>query len=313
MRAAVLHDFGDPDAFSIESVPTPRPGPNEVLVKVAAAGVGSWDPPLRSGEWSQGDEKFPLILGSDGAGTVVGKGARVNRFRLGERVYGYNFGNAKGGFYAQYVAVPVSNVMRFPAGFDAIHAGALAAIGLTALEGVDDALGLAPDETVIITGASGNVGILAVQFAKLRGARVLAVASGGDGVALVSRLGADAAIDGRRENVAADAKRFAPDGADAVLAFAGGTVLTKCLDNLRRGGRLAYPNGIEPEPRKRRGLKVKTYDAEPGVRQFERLNEAMEKGDVELPIAKTYALADVAKAHELIEKGHVVGRVVLKI
>lgn len=313
MRAAVLHDFGDPDAFEIETVPVPRPNANEVLIKVAAAGVGSWDPALRSGEWAEEDTKFPLILGSDGSGTIIGKGARVNRLSLGARVYAYSFGNPKGGFYAQYAVASASNVAPIPPMLDVMHAGALPAIGLTALQGVDDALELEPGENVIIVGASGNVGMLAIQFAKLRGARVLAVASGADGVAFVSRLGADAAIDGHTENIEADAKRFAPDGADAVLAFAGGQTLTRCLDCLKDGGRLAYPNGVEPEPRKRRGLKIKTYDAEGGARQFERLNEAVEEADLEVPIAKVYALADVARAHERLEKGHVLGRIVLKV
>ena len=311
MRAAVLHAYGDPDVFSIETVPVPRPGANEVLIKVAAAGIGSWDPSLRAGEW--GREKLPRILGSDGAGTVVAKGARVNRFRVGERVYAYGFDNAKGGFYAQYAAVPASNVARIPKGLDFNQAGALAAIGLTALQGVDGALHVAPGESVIIVGASGNVGMLALQFARLRLARVLAVASGPDGVAFVKRLGADAAVDGHRAGIEAAARRFDPDGADAVLAFAGGPALTQSLECLAEGGRLAYPNGIEPEPRKRKGLETTTYDAEAGVRQFERLNDAMEEGAIQVPIASVYALDDVARAHERIEKGHVLGRIVLKI
>src|SRR5262245_58157703 len=89
MRAAVLHRFGGPRSFSIESVPVPKPGPNEVLIKVAVAGIGSWDPWPRGGGLGKG--KFPLILGSDGAGTVVAKGARVTRFRIGERVYSFNY------------------------------------------------------------------------------------------------------------------------------------------------------------------------------------------------------------------------------
>src|SRR5207237_1390388 len=154
---------------------------------------------------------------------------------------------------------------------DEISAGAVPALGLTALQGVDKALGLADGESVIVHGASGNVGMLAVQFAKHRGARVLATASGPDGVEFVRRLGADEVIDGRRDDIGAAAKRFAANGIDAVLAFVGGHELTGCLDALRRGGRVAYPNGIEPEPRKRRGLRIKAYDAEVGPRELERL------------------------------------------
>src|SRR5207249_10755063 len=119
-------------------------------------------------------------------------------------------------------------------------------IGLTALQGVDDALRIAAGETVIIHGASGNVGMIALQFAKRRGARVLATASGSDGVELARRLGADEAIDGRGADLTAALEQFAPNGVDAVLAFVGGKELTRCLDVTKNGGRLAYPSGIEP-------------------------------------------------------------------
>src|SRR5207248_4593675 len=111
--------------------------------------------------------------------------------------------------------------------------------------------------------------------AKRRGARVLAIASGSDGVELARRLGAEEALDGRAGDLDAALEQFAPNGVDAVLAFVGGKELTRCLDAVKKGGRLAYPSGIEPEPRKRRGLRITSYDAESGVRQFERLNAAI--------------------------------------
>jgi NADPH2:quinone reductase len=158
------------------------------------------------------------------------------------------------------------------------------------------------------------VGSLALQFAKWRGARVLATASGRDGIALVRRLGADAAVDGKRDDLLAAARRFAPSGVDAVLAFVGGKSLVQCLDALKtRGGRLAYPNGVEPAPRKRRGVKTTAYDGAPGVREFARFNRAVEKAKLKVPIAKTYPLARAAAAYTLVKKGHVLGKVVLQI
>jgi NADPH:quinone reductase-like Zn-dependent oxidoreductase len=313
MRAAVIDRYGGPDVLSVQTVPVPRLNAAEVLIAVDAAGVGSWDPSLRNGEWADDDAKFPLILGSDGSGTVVAVGSRVYRIGVGDRVYSYSIQNPKGGFYAEYVAVSASKVARVPEDLDAIRAAAVPAIGLTALQGVDDTLEIAAGERVIIHGASGNVGMLAVQFAKLRGARVLATASGTDGVELVRGLGADEAIDGRTADIEAATKEFAPDGVDALLAFVGGEELTRCLDAVKEGGRLAYPNGIEPEPRKRRGLRIKSYNAEPGVRPMERLNAAVEESKLEVPIAATFPLKDVALAHERIERGHVLGRVVLDI
>ena len=99
-------------------------------------------------------------------------------------------------------------------------------------------------ETVIIHGASGGVGTLAVQFARLRGAKVFATASGKEGIELVREMGAHNVVDGKRVDIDDQARRFASDGVDAVLAFAGGDALEKCLNALRSGGRLAHPNGI---------------------------------------------------------------------
>src|SRR5206468_1123279 len=123
--------------------------------------------------------------------------------------------------------------------------------GLTALQGVDDTLKIRRGEAVAIHGASGGVGSPALQFAKMLGARVLATASGKDAIRFVRRLGADAAADGRHDDLAAAARRFAPDGLDAVLALAGGPALTRLLDAVKRGGRVAFPNGVDPAPRKR--------------------------------------------------------------
>jgi len=154
---------------------------------------------------------------------------------------------------------------------------------------------------------------VALQFAKMRGARVLATASGRDGMALVRRLGADAAADARRDDLKAAARAFAPEGVDAVLALAGGKPLTRLLDAVRRGGRVAYPTGIEPEPRRRPGVSVKAYDGTPGVREFERLGRAIETARLTVQIAAAYPLAQAAKAQARIEKGHVLGKVVLRV
>ena len=311
MRAAAIDRFGGPELLTIHTLPVPKHNAQEVLIAIDAAGVGIWDAKARQGAWAEREE-FPLILGSDGAGIVAAVGSSVKRLAVGDRVYAYSYDNPKGGFYAEYVAVAAGKVAPIPGRLDMLHAGAIPTIALTALQGVDDALGIEPGERVIIHGASGNVGMLALQFAKRRGARVLATASGSDGLDFVQRLGADAAIDGKRDDILAAAREFAPDGADAVLAFVGGKELTRCLDALRKGGRVAYPNGIEPEPKKRKGIKMKAYDGTPGVREFERLARAIEESDLQVPIAGAFNLDDAASAHRLLEKGHVLGKVVLK-
>jgi NADPH:quinone reductase-like Zn-dependent oxidoreductase len=313
LKAAALDRFGGPSVLTMHELPMPAVGANEVLIALRAAGVGSWDAEMRHGWSPSGRTHFPLVLGSDGAGTVAALGASVRRFEIGERVYAYSFDNPKGGFYADHVVVPAERVARVPERLDDLQAGGLGTTGLTALQGVDDALHVARGETLIIHGGSGGVGTLAVQFARARGARVLTTASGKEGVALVRRLGAEAAVDGKRGDLVAAARRFAPEGVDAVLALAGGPALTQCLDALRRGGRLAYPHGIEPAPKKRAGLKVIVYDAVPGVRELQRLGRAVESARLEVPIAKVFPLAQAAKAHARLAEGHVLGKIVLEI
>ena len=312
MRAVAIDRFGGPKVLVMHDLPIPKISPQEVLIAVDTAGVGGWDARAREGKWAD-DDTFPKILGVDGSGVVKEVGAQVKRFKRGDLVYAYSYGNEKGGFYAEYVAVAASNAARKPKRLDMVEAGALGTIGLTALQGVDDALEIEPGENVIVHGASGNVGMLALQFAKRRGASVLATASGRDGIKLVQRLGADEAIDGKRADIIKATRALAPDGVDAVLAFAGGKELTRCLDALRKGGRAAYPNGVEPEPRKRKGIRIKSYDAVPGVREFERLERAIDESKLEIPIAATFNMKDARAAHRLIEKGHVLGKVVLRI
>jgi NADPH:quinone reductase-like Zn-dependent oxidoreductase len=313
MRAAALDRFGGPEVLTPHMLPVPVPEAREVLIALHTAGVGSWDAEMRAGWSPSGHPKFPLVLGTDGSGTIVEVGSSVRRLKVGDKVYSYSFDNPKGGFYAEYVAVDADKVGFVPERLDLKHAGAVATTGLTALQGVDDALHVRKGESVLIHGASGGVGTLAVQFAKLRGARVLASASGADGIKLVRRLGADEVVDGKYEDVAAAAHRFAPHGLDAVLATVGGDLLERLLDVIRPGGRLAYPNGVEPEPKERSGIKIVAYDAVPGVREFERLNRAIEAAKLKVPIAAEYPLAEAAKAHERLAAGHVIGKIVLRI
>ncbi len=313
MLAAAIDHFGPPEELKIHEMPVPILDEREVLIRVHTAGVGGWDAEMRSGAWAPENPSFPLVLGTDGAGIVAAMGSHVRRFEVGNSVYSYSFNNPKGGFYAEYVAVEAEKAAPIPSNLDLEHAGAIPTTGLTALQGIDNALRLRAGESIIIHGASGGVGTMAVQFAKLRGARVLATASGRDGVALVLKLGADVGVDGRHDNILEAARLFAPKGVDAILAMAGGEALESCLDALRDRGRVAYPNGIEPEPRRRPGIRITSYDAVAGAREFKHLNEAVEGCDLQVPIADAYPLVDARKAHERIEEGHVLGKIVLRI
>ena len=313
MNAAAIDHFGGPEVLTLHRLPVPTLDHGEVLIALHAAGVGSWDADMRAGWHPDGKPKFPLVLGTDGAGTVAAMGAHVRRFRVGEAVYSYSFNNPKGGFYAEYVAVDADKVAPVPRGLDFLKAGAIPTTGLTAIQGIDDALQVKSGEQVIIHGGSGGVGTLAIQFAKLRGASVLATASGEDGLALVRKLGADVAVDGRSGNIAAAARAFAPNGVDAVLGLAGGEAFEACIEAVRVDGRVAWPNGVEPSPGKRHGIRMVAYDAIAGVREFQHLGTAIEAAQLEVPITAKFSLADAAKAHQRLSKEHVRGKIVLRV
>ena len=313
MKAAAIDRFGPPSTLKLHSLPIPIPDDGEVLIALHAAGVGVWDTDIRGGWWPEGKPKFPLVLGTDGAGVIMAKGKRTPRFAIGERVWAYEFINRKGGFYAQYVAVNVRHVGPVPKRLDLLHAGAAAVTGLTALQGVDDHLRVRRGQSVLVFGASGAVGTLAVQFAKRKGARVIGTVRGRAAQRLVRKLGADAVIDPKNKNAADELRAFAPEGLHAALAFAGGDALEEFLEQMRPNGRIAYPNGVEPEPRKRARIRVIGYDAVAGPKEFARLNRAVDEARLKVPIASTYSLAQAARAHARIERGHVLGRIVLRI
>jgi NADPH:quinone reductase len=313
MKAAAIPRFGPPSVLKLHTLPVPEPGPGEVLIALHAAGVGVWDADIRGGWWPEGRPKFPVVLGTDGAGVITDKGKRTRRFKIGDRVWAYEFINPKGGFYAEYVAVKAQHTAPVPRRLDLLHAGASAVTGLTALQGIDDHLRVRRGTTILIFGASGALGTLAVQFAKRRRARVIGTARGRAAETLVKKLGADAVIDPSKKDAAERLRVLAPAGLDAVLVLAGSKNLESLLGLIKPGGRIAYPNGVEPTPRRRPKVRMISYDGIVSPRHFSRLNRAVEEARLQVPIAAIYPLAQAARAHERLKRGHVLGRVVLRI
>src|SRR2546426_11898568 len=200
MNAAAIDEFGPPAVLALHQLPVPKPGPREVLISLDAAGVGSWDGLVRDGSWRPWgpDRRFPIVPGTDGAGVVAATGANVRGVRPGDRVWACHYSNPKGGFYAEYVAVDVGSVGRAPEHLTLLEAGAAPTTGLTALQGLDNALHLRRGETILILGASGGGGSLAVQFASLRGARVFGSVYTPAAVAFVRVLAHAVVDDGSR-------------------------------------------------------------------------------------------------------------------
>jgi NADPH:quinone reductase-like Zn-dependent oxidoreductase len=255
---------------------------------------------------------FPYVLGTDGAGTIAAVGQDVKRFKEGDRVYAGELANPKGGFYAQYVAVKADNVSLIPGQLTIEQAAVLPTDGLTALTGLEKVLDLKSGESLMVYGASGGIGHLALQLAKRIGADVFAIASGDDGVRLAKKLGADHAVDGRGDDVLKAAKEFAPNGIDAALVTAGGNRTDRALSAIRKDGRIAYPHGVMPEPTAPEGVEIEAYDGEFSSAFVERLNALIDSGPFEVQVDRTFRLEEAGKAHNALAEHHL-GKLALRI
>ena len=315
MQAVALDKFGGPEALKIQDLPIPQIEAQEVLIRLEAAGVGAWDPYEREGGFVEivgTKPTFPYVLGTDGAGTIAAVGKDVKRFNEGDRVYAAALANPKGGFYAQYAAVNADNASLIPGDLTIEQAAVLPTDALTALTGLEKVLGLKSGDSLMVYGASGGIGHLALQLAKRLGADVFAIASGDDGVQLAKKLGADRAVDGRGDDVLKAAKEFAPNGIDAALVTAGGEGTMQALSAIRKGGRIAYPHGVMPEPTAPDDVAIEAYDGEISPASIDRLNALIDSGPFEVHVDRTFRLEDAGKAHQTLNEHHL-GKIALRI
>lgn len=301
MRAAVIRRFGGPAEFEIAEVPIPQPEGDEVLIRLITAGVGVWDAETRAGE--AGDQgPFPLVLGTDGYGIVDSVGP-ASPFLVGERVWAYNYGGKKGGFYAQYACVPAACAAHAPPLLHDDVLGGAPTIAVTAWTGIRRVLDVESSDIVIVHGAAGTVGLCAVQFAAWTKARVIAVASN-DSETLRS-LGASDVIDDR-EDAGRAALAEAARGATKLLLLAPWPAdLVDALGGLQ----IAYPNGVEPP----KGVDASAFDGVPDRQLWEQLDPQVGAHHFTLPIAATFPLERVAHAHEALTQHHALGKIVLRI
>jgi len=314
MNAVVLDRFGGVDELSSRRIPLPEVGEDDVLIRVEFAGVASWDAFERDGGYDGAfgvASTFPYVLGWDAAGTVAAVGRNVTRFDMGERVYASTMPVKRGGFYAEYGVVEAEFVARVPDRLPAEQAGAMPWDALTALSGLD-LLGLRPGGTLMVFGASGGVGHMAVQLARHSGIRVLAVASGDDGVALARRLGANDVVNGRKVDVLAAALEFAPGGLDAALITVGGETAERSLRAVKNVGRIAWPNGVMPLPVTPPSATVSYYDGDVSRAGTDRLNAIIEASSFEVHVARTFPFKRVQDAHRALND-HYVGKLALKV
>lgn len=304
MRAIAIEGFGGRDRLKLVEQPTPEPGPDDVLVRVRAAGVGPWDIKTREGVF--GERSFPYVLGMEASGIVEGAGENVADLREGDELYVYS-----GGCYAEYVTAPAQKVARKPASLSFEEAAGVPVAGSTAYQGIAEKVGLKEGETVLIAGAAGGVGTMAVQIAASLGARVLGTASPPNHDYLLS-LGAAEAIDYHGDWVA-DVRTIAPDGVDAVFDCVGGETFRRSFDVVRDGGRVvtivAFGEEVEPG----RGITHYAFSARAERRKLEKLSEMFDADKLRVEIEDVLPLEEAAKAHERVEAGHTRGKIVLRV
>jgi NADPH:quinone reductase-like Zn-dependent oxidoreductase len=302
MRAVAVQSV--PENPAVAEVDTPRPEAGEVLVKVAASSVNGFDLSVAAG-YLQGmmEHRFPLVLGKDFAGTVEALGEGVDGFAVGDQVFGVLMKPVLGpGSLAEYVTVPAGyGIAHVPAGLDLDAAGALGLAGTAAHDAIE-AVELGKGETVLVSGATGGVGALAVQFAAARGAHVVATARPGAEADFVTGLtDADVAVVDYTADLEAHVRATAPDGLDAVLHLAGdGTQLAGLL---RPGGRLASTLGFGPDAAEGLNVTVHALMADPNGATLDALAAQAAAGELRVPVTATYPLEQAPEAFDAFRGG----------
>lgn len=313
MRAAGFNRFGGPEVLEVVQVPKPVIKPDQVLIRVAAAGVNQADWRFRNGQFRFFmSKKRPFIPGSDVAGIVVEVGAVVTRFQINQRVYAM-LPTMQAGGYAEYVAVDADKVAPVPANLSLVEAAAVPLTALTALQALRDKARLQPGSRVLIFGASGGVGTFAVEIAKVSGAIVTAVCSRGN-ADMVKSLGADQVIDYTREDFTLNQGQY-----HVIFDAIGSYSLSQVRKVLKPEGILISVNPVRGNPLARflAGLRgsqqIKSIFVQPSGKDLETLNFWFSMGQLRVVLDKQYLLEQAAEAHRYSESLRVRGKLVLII
>lgn len=292
--------------MQLDDVPKPEPGTDEVLIKVRAASVNPVDYKMRSGEFKPIGMLMPLTLGRDISGVIEGVGRDVADMKIGDEVYALL--DRKHGGYAEFVATTCEGVALKPASIDHIHAAAVPLAATTAWQGLFDHGKLKAGERVMIHGAAGGVGHFAVQFAKERGAYVVATARAEDGD-LLHDLGADEIIDSAGERFEKRAHDI-----DLVLDLVAGEIQQRSWNAIKAGGRIVStlqpPSQVEAA---RHHAEGEAFMVEPNRDELAEIGRLIDSGRVRVIVQQTLPLHEVRRAHEHMEHEHVRGKMVLAI
>ena len=301
MQAVRFHEYGGPEVLVLDQVSVPHPQRDQVLVRVVAADVNPADWHMRAGHY----QKFmplqlPWIPGIDGAGIVEVVGENVKTFQPGQAVYGLFTGG-----YAEYALANANEIHLKPAHLTFEQAATVAHGALTAWQAVVEETEAHPGQTLLIHGGAGGVGLYAVQFAKWKGARVIATASGVN-VDFVRSLGADQVIDYQTTNFENGVKDV-----DAVIDTVGGDLIERSLKVIRNGGKYITMAGqVDPEAGTARDILV-TMSRRADPSKLEQIAQLLESKKVVPVVGKTFPLGQARQAQELSQTGHGRGHIVL--
>lgn len=309
MKAVGVTDFGGPQTLRVLDLPTPGTGSGEIRIRVSAAGVNAVDSLIRRGLAVAPTAQPPYVPGMDAAGVVdqIGEGTDTD-LRVGDRVIAIVVPSETHGAYAQYVTVPAASVVRAPAGATDAQAATLPMNGLTARLALDT-LGLAPGQTLAVTGAAGAVGGYVVQLAKADGLRVVADAGPQDET-LVKDLGADTVLP-RGPQYPQQVRVQVPDGVDGLVDAA--SLGEHAISAVRDGGTVVSLRGVDGIHE--RGVVVKpivvfSYAQERA--KLDRLRQLAEDGALTLRVARVLPAEQAEQAHRLLDAGGLRGRLVLE-
>jgi NADPH:quinone reductase-like Zn-dependent oxidoreductase len=307
MKAIAINEYGNQDVLNYVDVDRPEPKADEILVKVRVAAVNPADWKIREGMGESFGFKFPLILGGDIAGTVVAVGDGVNNFQQGDAIYGMTLSSLSGA-YAEYAITNADAIVLKPNDLSFEEAAAIPIGALTAWQAMFDLANLSSGQRILITGASGGVGSMAVQIAKAKGAFVIGTASGRN-EQFVRDLGADEFVDYTKQNFEAVVKDV-----DVVFDTIGSDTQERAFQTLKKGGFLVSSAGTpSAEIARESGVAAAFVFCKPNAQQLAQINRLIAEGKLKVHIETVLPLTEVKRAHQLSQSGRTRGKIVLQV
>ncbi|HEU4319181.1 MAG TPA: NADP-dependent oxidoreductase [Acidimicrobiia bacterium] len=310
MNAVRIHAYGDPGVLTFEQAPRPTAGAGEVLIRVHATSINPFDAAVRAGYMvDYFNHQLPLILGTDAAGVIEEIGPGVDGFSPGDEVFARG-GVSRDGSYAEFITVAADDVAKKPRSLDFVHSAAIPHVTLTAWQALYEAAGLAEGQTVLIHGAAGGVGHVAVQLAKLRGATV--IGTGSTNVDFLGELGVDQIVD-------YSTSRFEDEidegSVDVVLDTVGDDSQERSWPLLKTGGMLV--SAVRPpseEAASAHGVRQDmVYSVPPIGPTLTEVATLVDTGKIVPEVSRILPLSDVKTGHELIETRHTRGKIAVQI